>query len=80
MKIQRYICLVKSTWCEFGNATNKDNNMIHSFSTGLIIPLEWDDFVPQEQLKSLMYVDRSLSGDPNKEELVYEYSSKFACV
>ena len=28
--------------------------------------LEWDDFMLQEQFKSLMYVDRSFRGDPKK--------------
>ena len=35
-----------------------------------ISALEWDDFVLQEQLKSLMYVDHSLHGDPKKYNLI----------
>ena len=35
-----------------------------------IAALEWDDLVLQEQLKSLMYVDRSLRGDPRKYMLI----------
>ena len=31
-----------------------------------IASLEWDNFVLQEQLKSLMYVDLSPRGDPKK--------------
>ena len=38
--------------------------------------LEWDDFVIQKQLKSFMYVDRSLRGDPNKEKLIDELNFK----
>ena len=38
--------------------------------------LEWDDFVLQEQLKSLMYVDRSPSGYPNMDELIYDLNFK----
>ena len=38
--------------------------------------LEWGDFVFQEQLKSLMYVDRSLCGDPIKDRLIDELNSK----
>ena len=38
--------------------------------------LEWDDFVLQEQFKSLMYVDRSLCGDPNKGKLIDELNFK----
>ena len=34
--------------------------------------LEWDDLVLQEQLKYLMYVDRSLRGDPKKYNLIDE--------
>ena len=32
--------------------------------------IEWDDFVLQEQLKSLMYFERSLHGDPKKDKLI----------
>ena len=32
--------------------------------------LEWDDFMLQAQLKSFMYVDRSLCGDPKKDKLI----------
>ena len=38
--------------------------------------LEWDDFVFQEQLKSLMYVDRSLRGDPKKDNFIGELNFK----
>ena len=38
--------------------------------------LEWDDFVFQEQLKSLIYVDRSLCGDPMKDKLIDELKLK----
>ena len=34
--------------------------------------LEWDDFMLQEQLKSFMYLDRSLRGDPNNYNLIDE--------
>ena len=34
------------------------------------LSLEWDDFMLQAQLKSFMYVDRSLSGDPKKYKLI----------
>ena len=34
--------------------------------------LEWDDLVLQAQLKSFMYVDRSLRGDPKKDKLIDE--------
>ena len=37
-----------------------------------ISALEWDDFVLQDQLKSFMYVDSSLSGDPKKDKLIDE--------
>ena len=42
--------------------------------------LEWDDFVLQEQLKSLMYVDRSLRGDPKNYKLTDELNLKIVCV
>ena len=32
--------------------------------------LEWDDFVLQEQMKSSMYVDRSLCGYPKKDKFI----------
>ena len=38
--------------------------------------LEWDDFVLQEKLKSLMYVDISLCGDPKKYKLIDELNFK----
>ena len=55
--------------------TNKDQRG-YSFrideKKSKISALEWDDFVLQEYLKLLMYVDRSLSGDPKKEKLIDE--------
>ena len=44
-----------------------------------IIALEWDDFVLQEQLKYLMYIDRSVRGDPKKNNLIDEINFKY-CV
>ena len=41
-----------------------------------IVALEWDDFVLQEQLKSLMYVDRSLRRDPMKDKFIDEINFK----
>ena len=41
--------------------------------------LEWDYFVLQEQLKSLMYVDRLLHGDPNKDNFTGELKLK-SCI
>ena len=38
--------------------------------------LEWDDFVLQENLKSLMNVDRWLCGDPKKEKAMDELDFK----
>ena len=40
------------------------------------VALEYDDFLLQEHLKSLMYVDLSSSGDPNKDKLIDELSFK----
>ena len=42
--------------------------------------LEWDYFVLQEQLKTLIYVDRSFCGDPMKYKLIDELNFKTACV
>ena len=36
------------------------------------VALEWDDLVLQSQLKSFMYVDRSLRGDAKKDKLIDE--------
>ena len=44
------------------------------------VALEWDDSMLQEQLKSLMYIDRSLRGDPIKDMLIDEFNLKLACV
>ena len=41
-----------------------------------IAVIEWDDFVLQEQLKFLMYVDRSFCGDLNKDTLIDEINFK----
>ena len=41
-----------------------------------IAPLEWDDLVLQEQLKSLMYVDHSIRGDQMKDKLIDELNFK----
>ena len=38
--------------------------------------LEWDYFVLQEQLKFLMYADRSLCGDSMKENFIDELNFK----
>ena len=38
--------------------------------------LEWDDLDIQAELKSFMYVDRSLCGDPSKDELIDELNFK----
>ena len=35
-----------------------------------IAALKWDGFVLQEQLKSLMYIERSLRGYPRKPKLI----------
>ena len=42
--------------------------------------LKWDGFLPQEHLRYLMYVDRSLCGDPKMDKLIDELNVKIACV
>ena len=39
--------------------------------------LKWDNFVLQGQLKSLMYVDRLLHGDPMKDKLINALNFKY---
>ena len=41
-----------------------------------IAALEWDYFVLQEQLKSLIYVDCLSHGYPKKEKLIHELNFK----
>ena len=41
--------------------------------------LEWDDLDIQAELKSFMYVDHSLRGDPRKEKLIDELKFKNVC-
>ena len=41
--------------------------------------LEWDDLDIQAQLKSFMYVDRLLRGDPRKDKLIDELNFKNVC-
>ena len=43
-----------------------------------IAALKWGDLVFQGQLTSLMYVDRSLRGDTNKDKLIDELKFKIA--
>ena len=38
--------------------------------------LKWDNFVLQEEFKSLMYVDRSLCRDPKNDKLIDELNFK----
>ena len=53
-----------------GDSFRKDEKKIK------IAALEWDGFVLQEQLKSLMYFDCSIRGDPMKEKLIDELNFK----
>ena len=39
--------------------------------------IEWYDFVLQEQLKYLMYIDRSLRGDTKKDKFIDELKPKY---
>ena len=52
----------------------------YSFRTykkkGKIAALVWNYFVLQEQLKSLMYIDRSLRSDPKKYKSIDELNFK----
>ena len=41
--------------------------------------LEWDDLDIQAELKSFMYVDRSLRGDAKKDKLIDELNFKNVC-
>ena len=41
--------------------------------------LEWDDLYIQAELKSFMYVYRSLRGDPRKDKLIDELKFKNVC-
>ena len=42
--------------------------------------LEWDYFVLQEHMKSLIYVDCSLRGDSMKHKLIDELNLKISCM
>ena len=37
---------------------------------------EWDDFILLEEFKSLIYIDRSLRGNPRKDKLIDELNFK----
>ena len=67
----------------FSYRKNKDQRG-DSFRTdekkGKISALEWDDFVLQKQLKSFIYVERSLRSNPIKENWINELNFKIACV
>ena len=50
--------------------TKEEIRLEHMKRKVKIAALEWGDFVLQEQLKLLMYVDRSLCVNPNKYKLI----------
>ena len=59
----------------------KEDIFLEQMKIKVKIPaLEWDYFVPQEQLKYLIYVDRWLRDDPEKEKSTDELNFKIACV
>ena len=50
--------------------TKEENRLERTKRKLKVSALEWGDFVLQAQLKSFMYVDRSLRGDPKKDKLI----------
>ena len=56
---------------------NKDENNLESTKRKLKqAVLEWDDLDIQAELKSFLYVDRSLRGDPRKYKFIDEINFK----
>ena len=69
--------LIETTRCLSINNKYQGGDSFRTYENkGKIVALEWDDFVLREQLKSLIYVDRSLRGDPDKDELIDELNFK----
>ena len=60
--------------------TKQDTGLEHTKIKVNRAALEWDNFVLQEQLKYLMYFDRSLRGDPMKDKLIDKLNLKIDCV
>ena len=56
--------------------TKEDNRLERTKRKLKVSALEWGDFVLQAQLKSFMYVDRSLRGDLRKDKLIDELNFK----
>jgi hypothetical protein len=57
------------------NAKGKENARIQSIKRKMAMAaIEWDDFVLQEDWKSLIYVNRSLRGEPQDDKLIEELS------
>ena len=54
----------------------KEENRLENPKRKKQAALEWDDLDMQAELKSFMYVDRSLRGDANKDKLIDELNFK----
>ena len=56
--------------------TNEENCLERTKRKLKQAALEWDDLYIQAQLKSFMYVDRSIRDDPRKDKLIDELNSR----
>ena len=59
--------------------TNEDNRLENTKRKLKQVALELDDLDMQAELKSFMYVDRSLCGDAKKDKLIDELNFKNVC-
>ena len=76
-KVRRWTSSSKIQECPPERTKTKEENRLEDKKRKLKqAALEWDDLDIQAELKSFMYVDRSLRGDAKKEKLIDELNFK----
>ena len=69
--------LIKNPECTPERTKTKEGNRLENKKRKLKqAALEWDDLDLQAELKSFMYIDRSLSGDAKEDKLIDEFNFK----
>ena len=72
--------IIKKLECPPEITKTKEENRLENTKRKLKqAALEWDDLDIQAELKSFMYVDRSLRGDTTKNKLIDELNFKNVC-
>ena len=69
--------LIKKQECSTERTKTKEENRLENTKRNLKqAALEWDNLDIQDEMKSFMYVDCSLRGDPRKDKLIDELNFK----